>query len=272
MRRSVDVGDIVKINWKVVIAVMIAIFIIPQCFVIISPGHRGIVVQLGAVQNKVLPEGIHFRIPFIQWIVPMEVRIKKRETSADAASRDLQRTYSTIALNYHILPEMSNRVYQTIGKEYEARIIDPAVQEVVKAVTAKFTAIELITQRENVKDEIKDFLTARLRTYNIIVDDFSIVDFQFSQEFTSAIEAKQVAEQQAFKAQRDLERIKIEAEQKITQAKAEAEALRLQKEQVTSQLVQLRQIEAQIKAIEKWNGILPQVTSDSVPFIGVGGK
>lgn len=104
---------------------------------------------------------------------------------------------------------------------------------------------------------------------NIIVDDFSIVNFNFSQIFTQAIEAKQTAEQLAFKAQRDLERIKIEAEQKITQARAEAEALRLQKENISAQLVKLRQIEASLKAIEKWDGHLPKVTGESVPFIDV---
>ena len=104
---------------------------------------------------------------------------------------------------------------------------------------------------------------------NIMVDDFSIVNFQFSKQFTQAIEAKQTAEQLALKAQRDLERIKIEAEQKIAQAKAEAEALRLQKENVTPQLVRLRQIEASLRAIEKWDGRMPKVTSGAIPFIDV---
>jgi regulator of protease activity HflC (stomatin/prohibitin superfamily) len=140
---------------------------------------------------------------------------------------------------------------------------------VVKAVTAKFTAVMLITQRETVRHEIKELLKQRLGSNNIVVDDFSIVNFAFSKQFTQAIEAKQTAEQLAMKAQRDLERIKIEAEQKIAQAKAEAEALRLQKENVTPQLVRLRQIEASLKAIEKWDGRMPRVTSGAIPFIDV---
>ncbi len=112
-------------------------------------------------------------------------------------------------------------------------------------------------------------LKTRMAGYHIYVDDFAIVNFRFSQQFAQAIEAKQTAEQLALKAQRDLERVKIEAEQKITNAKAEAEALRLQKANVTSELIQLRQIEASIKAIDKWNGILPQVTGSTVPFIDV---
>jgi regulator of protease activity HflC (stomatin/prohibitin superfamily) len=160
-------------------------------------------------------------------------------------------------------------VYQNLGREYKERIIDPAVQEVVKAVTARYTAVELITQREKVRAEIKELLKERLMVYHIVVDDFSIVNFKFSQQFTQAIEAKQTAEQLALKAQRDLDRIKIEAEQKVTQARAEAEALRLQKENVTPQLVRLRQIEASLKAIEKWDGHMPRVTSGAVPFIDV---
>jgi regulator of protease activity HflC (stomatin/prohibitin superfamily) len=151
--------------------------------------------------------------------------------------------------------------------QYKERIIDPAVQEVVKAVTAKYTAVELITQREKVRTEIKDLLRQRLVGYNIGVDDFSIINFKFSQQFTQAIESKQTAEQFALKAQRDLERIKIEAEQKVTQAKAEAEALRLQKANITQELVSLRQIEASMKAIEKWDGHLPKVTGGAIPFI-----
>jgi regulator of protease activity HflC (stomatin/prohibitin superfamily) len=153
--------------------------------------------------------------------------------------------------------------------QYKERIIDPAVQECVKAVTARFTAAELITQREKVRVEIQEMLKQRLQTYGIVVDDFSIVNFKFSDQFTQAIEAKQTAEQLALKAQRDLERVKVEAEQKITQAKAEAEALRLQKQNVTPELIKLRQIEATMKAIEKWDGHLPQITTGAVPFIDV---
>jgi regulator of protease activity HflC (stomatin/prohibitin superfamily) len=114
---------------------------------------------------------------------------------------------------------------------------------------------------------MKDHLKEALHPYKIIVDDFSVVNFKWDIEFQKAIEAKQVAEQLAMKAQRDLERIKIEAEQKITQAKAEAESLRLQKENVTPHLIKLRQIEASIKAIEKWNGQLPRFSGGAIPFI-----
>ncbi len=238
-------------------------------FVIVDAGKRGVILNFGAVSKHVLNEGLHFRIPIVQRVVIMDVRVNKAQTDAEAASKDLQETNSTIALNYHILPDKAWRVYQSIGGEFKERMIDPAVQEGVKAVTAKYTAVELITEREKVGREIKDLLKQKLVTYDIVVDEFSIINFRFSQQFINAIEAKQTAEQLALKAQRDLERIKIEAEQKITSAKAEAESLRLQKENLSGDLIKLRQIEASLKAIDKWDGKMPQITSGAIPFIDI---
>lgn len=262
--RGMKIG---KVIGGIVAALIIVMFLNP--FVVVGAGERGVVLNFGAVQPTVFGEGLHFRIPFVQSIIKMDVRVHKSQVEAESVSKDLQDTHSIIAVNYHIVPDKANWVYQSIGKEYKERIIDPAVQEVVKAVTALYTAVELITQREKVRSEIKDHLKSRLIGYNILVDDFSIVNFRFSQQFTQAIEAKQTAEQFALKAQRDLERIKIEAEQKVAQAKAEAEALRLQKANISPELVKLRQIEASLKAIEKWDGHMPKVTSGSVPFIDV---
>ena len=261
------IGRPLKYVFFLLVAVVVLTIMNP--FVIVGAGERGVVLNFGAVQPIVLGEGIHFRIPIMQRIIKVDVRIHKSQTGAESVSKDLQDTKSTIAVNYHILPDKANQVFQSIGIEYKERIIDPAVQEVVKAITAKYTAVELITQREKIREEIKDLLKNRLFAYNIVVDDFSIVNFKFSQQFEQAIESKQTAEQLAFKAQRDLERIKIEAEQKIASAKAEAESLRLQKENVTPQLIKLRQIEASIKAIEKWDGHLPKINSGAVPFIDI---
>lgn len=238
-------------------------------FVIVGAGERGVVLNFGAVQPQVLGEGLHLRVPIMQTVVIINVQVQKAQTEADAASKDLQDTHSTIALNYHIQPDSAHLVYQSIGLDFADRVIAPAMQEVLKGVTARYTAMELITQRERIRNEVRDLLHTRLAQYHIIVDDFSIVNFSFSAQFSQAIESKQTAEQLAFKAQRDLERIKIEAEQKVAQAKAEAEALRLQKMEVTDQLVALRQIEVQQKAIDKWDGRLPQVTGGAVPFLDV---
>jgi len=260
-------------SWRTVL-IVVALFLIISAFkpwVQVSAGERGIVQNFGAVQDEVLDEGIHFRIPIMQTIIIMDVKIQKAITDAASASSDLQDVAMSVALNYHIIPENANVVYQTIGIQFKERIIDPAIQEVMKAVSARYTAEELITKRPAVSREMQDALTARLLLSNISVDAFSIVSFSFSDKFTDAIEAKQTAEQNALKAKRDLDRIKVEAEQTIAAATAEAEALRLQKMNISPDLIELRKIEANLKAIEKWNGILPNVTgAGAVPFIGVG--
>ena len=254
----------------IIIVILIGILFIKP-WVQIGAGERGIVLNFGAVQGKVLEEGLHFRIPIMQEVIAMDVKVQKATTDAAAASSNLQDVSSTVAINYHIVPDKAHIVYQSIGIEFKERIIDPAVQEVVKAVTARYTAEELITKRSAVSDAMRTNLTQRLLTHNIAVDAFSIVGFSFSKIFMEAIESKQTAEQLAMKAQRDLERIKIEAEQKITTAKAEAESLRLQRANISLDLIELRKVEANLKAIDKWNGILPQVTgAGAVPFIGVG--
>ncbi|GAB4366691.1 MAG: prohibitin family protein [Deltaproteobacteria bacterium] len=242
-----------------VAAAILLLFLMLNPFVKIDAGERGVVLNFGAVQDEVLGEGLHLRIPIMQRIVKMDVKIQKSETRAEAASKDLQDIQSVIALNYHIIPEKANWVYQNIGSAFKERVIDPTVQESVKAVTARYTAVQLIGERETVSAAIKDALSQKLSDYNLYVDGFSVIDFSFSKKFTDAIEAKQEAEQLALKAKRDLERVRIEAEQKVAQAKAEAEALRLQKQQITRELIELRKIEALREAIAKWNGTVPNV-------------
>lgn len=268
------IGNALK-NKSVVIAIVIGVsilfFIIAKPWVEIGAGERGVVLNFGAVQPIVLGEGLHFRMPLKQRIIIMDVKVQKASTDATASSSNLQEVSSTVAINYHIIPDKANVVYQTIGEGYKDRIIDPAVQEVVKAVSARYTAEDLITKRSAVSDAMKSTLTERLLIHNIAVDAFSIIEFSFSKIYMDAIESKQTAEQLAMKAERDLERIKIEGEQTITSAKAEAEALRLQRANISTDLIELRKIEANLKAIEKWNGILPQVTGNgAIPFIGVG--
>jgi len=257
----------------VAVAVLLALLIMNP-FVKIDAGERGVLLNFGAVQDEVLGEGLHLRIPIMQKIVKLDVKIQKSETRSEAASKDLQDIKSVIALNYHIIPDKANWVYQNIGVAFKERIIDPTVQEAVKAVTAKYTAVQLIGERENVSTAIKDALSQKLADYNLFVDGFSVIDFSFSKKFTDAIESKQEAEQFALRAQRDLERIKIEAEQKVAQAKAEAESLRLQKGQITKEMIELRKIEAMREAIAKWNGTVPNVLlsgGGATPLISLEG-
>lgn len=242
-------------------------------FVVIGAGERGVVMNFGAVQKEILNEGLHIRMPIMQKVVIMNVQVQKGEGQGDAASKDLQQVTTNVAINYHLDPLKVAHIYQSIGtfNQVGERIILPAVSESVKAATAQYTAEELISKRQEVREKIRQVLLVRLAVYGVIVDDFSIVNFAFSREFSNAIESKTTAEQLKLKAERDLERIRIEADQKILQAQAEAESLRLQKENVTENLIKLRQIEMQQRAIEKWDGKLPQVTGAATPFIDLRG-
>ncbi|MBU4320349.1 MAG: prohibitin family protein [Thermodesulfovibrionales bacterium] len=254
-----------------IIGAILVFFLFLSPWVQIGAGERGVVLNFGAVQDTVLNEGLHFRVPIMQRVAIMDVKVQKAVTDAVSGSADLQDVTSSVALNYHIVPDKANVVYQTLGVQFKERIIDPAIQEVMKAVSARYSAEELITKRAAVSEAMRANLSERLLEYNIAVDAFSIVSFSFSKVFAEAIEAKQTAEQLALKAKRDLDRIKIEAEQKITAARAEAESLRLQRANISPDLIELRKIEANLRAIDKWNGILPQVTGGgAIPFIGVG--
>ncbi|MBI4253125.1 prohibitin family protein [Candidatus Uhrbacteria bacterium] len=233
----------------------------------IGAGERGILLQFGAVQGKVFEEGLYFKIPFVQEVVKMDVKIQKDEVPASASSKDLQIITSKVAINYHLEPDKVNSIWQEVGREYNTRIIAPSIQEAVKAVTARFTAEELIIKREEVKDQIKTNLAERLIKNNIIVDEINITAFDFSQAFNEAIEAKVTAEQLKLKAERDLDRIKIEADQKIAEAQGKAKAIQIEAEALRSnpQVVELRWI-------EKWDGKTPTYWGQASPFVGIDKK
>lgn len=253
----------------IVLFFILLLFIRFYPFITVNAGERGVLLNFGAVQERILDEGLHFIIPVMQQVKIIDVKIKKFETEAQASTKDLQNTIASIALNYRVDALKANKIYQNIGIDYELTVIDPSLQEVVKSVAAQYTAEELIKSREKVSIQIKKLLTSRLAKYFIIVNNFSIANFKFSETFSAAIEEKKTSEQKALKAQRDLERIKFEAKQSIEQAKAEAEALRLKGKEVSKNLIRLKEIEAKIKAIEKWDGKLPSVNSGAVPFIDV---
>lgn len=244
------------------------IILATSSFFTVNAGERGIILRFDAVKATV-PPGLHFKLPFIDTVQKVDVRVSKASTDTQSSSKDLQIVRSEIALNYHPDPDKVAEIYTEVGMSWEERVVDPSVKETFKAITAGFTAEELITKRAEVSDAISVNLSEKLKRYHLVVKALSITDFSFSTQFNAAIEAKQIAEQQALKARRDLDRIRLEAEQKITRAQAEAEALRIQKQEVTSQLLRLREIEVQRTAVEKWDGKLPNVTGGAIPFISV---
>lgn len=250
-------------------AVLIVLLIGANSFVSVEYGHVGLYKTFGKLNDNTLSPGIHFKIPFIQTVIQVNTQVTKAETDTSASSKDLQPVSTHVAVNYSVNKASAFNLMNNIGGNFDNVIINPAIQEIVKEVTAKYPAEDLIIRRDAVSSEISEHLTARLAKYDLIVNDINIVNFKFSEAFNQSIEAKQVAQQQALKAENDLRRIEIEAKQKIAQAQAEAESLRLKKQEVTPELVQLKQIEVQEKALEKWNGVLPSVTGGATPFVDI---
>lgn len=256
---------------KLVVLATVCAITMMGSFTVVSSGHRGVITTFGRVNDRILGEGIHLKLPIADTVHKISVRIEKYAVEAQSSSKDLQHVKAEITLNFHINPGQVGLIYQNIGDldTLGDKLITPLLQEAVKASTANFTAEELITKRPIVRDLILSHVDGRLQTYGISVDDLSITHFDFSTTFNQAIEAKVTAEQNFLKAQRDLDRIKVEAAQKIEGAKAEAESLKLQKNELTPELIKLREIEMQREAIQKWDGKLPGYTGGSIPFINV---
>lgn len=250
-----------------IIAVGIAFVIIMIMFpiVIIGPGERGVVFNnTSGIEDRILGEGTHWRTPLIESVTEISVRTQKTDVKAEAASKDLQTVSTAIVVNWHLDASKVNKVYQQVGDEeaVKDRIIIPAVNETVKAATAKLTAGDVLAKRSELKADLDKLLGDRLRKSSVILDDVSITDVNFSKEFNAAIEAKQVAEQQAQQAGFLKEKAKNTADAAIETAKGEAEANRLKQQSLTPELLQLR-------AIEKWKGNLPQVTGGATPFVNI---
>nr|WP_169338214.1 prohibitin family protein [Paenibacillus sanguinis] len=255
------------LSTAVVVVVLLVIGV--NSYAQVEYGHVGLYKTFGKLNSNILTPGMHLRIPFIQTVIQVNTQVTKTETDTTASSKDLQPVSTHVSVNYSVNKESAYNLMNNIGGNYDSVIINPAVQEIVKEVTARYQAEDLIAKRDVVAGEISEHLTARLAKYDLIVNEINIVNFKFSEAFNQSIEAKQVAQQQALKASNDLKRIEIEAKQKIAQAQAEAESLKLKKQEVTPELVQLKQIEVQEKALEKWDGKLPQVTGGATPFIDI---
>ena len=231
----------------------------------VGAGQQGVLLRFGAVTGKIFDEGLYFKIPFVNQVILMSTQIQKYTATATSSSKDLQVVSTEVTLNFQLDAAQVGEIYRTMRRQYEGRIIQPYIQEAVKSVTANDNAEELITERPAVKSELRTFVAERLAPLGMNVVELSITDFQFSAAFQQAIEAKVTAVQQALEAENALVRVGFEAKQEIAKARAEAEGLRLQKQQITSQLLELRQIEVQGRAVEKWNGVMPQVVTSGGP-------
>ena len=263
------------------IALVVIAIISAASVQIVDAGHRGVLLHWSAVDTTVPPleEGLHFVAPFSDKVVNMEVRTLKFVKATSGASKDLQTVTTEVTVNYRASPDKVNTLYEKVGLEYESRIIQPAVEEVVKQITAKYNAEELITKRPLVKSDIESEISARLDPFNIHTDAISITDFQFSPLFAQAIESKVEAEQKALKAENDLRRIEVEARQaeqtakgiaaaNVAQAQGEAEAIKI----INEALAQNPDYFEWLK-IKAWDGKLPLVVGNgATPFIQIPTK
>ena len=254
------------VKWAVI--GLAAILVAANSFTIVPAGNTGVVLTLGEVSSTPLSEGFHLKAPFIQQVEDMSNKIQVFNATATAVSRDLQTVNSEIAVNYRLVSDKSPDMYKNVGLEYSTILVSPVVQECMKSATAKYNAEQLITERESVSTEVKTALDEKLNIYGIYIEKFNIVNFDFTEEFNNAIEAKQVAEQNLLKTKTEQEQAKVvaktEAEKKVIAANAEAEAIlaqaqaqadanKLLEESLSSKVIAYEQI-------QKWDGVMPKVT------------
>ena len=258
-----------KVSKKVVVivaAVIILIILLSNAFSVVEAGHTGVIVTLGKVTESTLQEGLHLKIPFIQDIVMIDNRIVKLEVLTEAFSKDLQTVNTTLAINYRVDTNKSYSIYKNIGPNYEDVLITPAVNEVLKATTALYTAEESVTNRNMISEGLVEGLNEKLNKEGLYITDVNIINFDFSEAFITAIEEKQVAQQQLLKAETDKQKA-------ITNAQADAESTRIKAEgeadanktiaaSLTEQVIEYLKL-------QKWNGILPQVTGTSGTFVNI---
>lgn len=235
-------------------------------YVVIEPGHTGVVVTLGKVEENVLQEGFHFKIPFVQEVVKIDNRIVKLEVQTEAFSKDLQTVQTNLAINYRVDTKKSYSIYKNVGADYENVLVVPAVNEVLKAISSAYTAEESVTNRVLISDGLVDGLNEKLNDAGLYVTDVNIIDFDFSYAFIQAIEEKQVAQQKLLTAETEkqtaIAKAEAEAETIKIKAQAEAEANKVLSESITNNVIEYNKI-------EKWDGKLPQVTGGSGTLINL---
>ena len=257
-----------KLVGLILVVILLVVFV-SASYVVIPAGHTGVALTFGKVEDTVLQEGLHFKVPFVQKIAVMDNRIVKLDVNTEAFSKDLQTITTVVAVNYHVGKENSQTVYKNVGLNFEEVLITPAVNEVLKAVTAKYTAVELVSSRAEVSMLLDDGLNGKLNGYGIFSNELNISNGDFSEEYINAVEAKQVAEQNLIKTRTEQEQALViantEAQKRVIAAEAEAneikvlaeanaESNRILTESITDLLIRYQ-------TVAKWDGKLPTVMS-----------
>lgn len=255
---EITAKDIAKFAGLIVGAIIVLIFVFGS-FRTVKAGYTGIVTRFGKVV-RTTDSGLILKWPIVEEVVKMDTRVQKEEMETSAASKDMQDVYAKIAVNYSITKETALDIYNQLGTDYKDNIIVPAASESFKAGISQYTAEELITNRAEAKEHIREALKGRLTEYGITISDLNIVDLNFSEAFNQAIEAKAVAQQEVETAKQELERAKIEAEKTKTEAEAQAAAQRAQEDTLSDLLIKKMWI-------EKWNGQLPNTMTDDAGIL-----
>ena len=275
MRVSVNTENgekkVKSFNWKKLVivgaAATFAVVTAFNAFTVVDAGHTGVVVTMGSVNEGVLQEGIHAKVPFVQDVIKIDNRIQKLEVNTEAFSKDLQSVKTVLAINYRVDTSKSYSIYKNIGADYENVLVVPAVNEVLKAITAQYTAEQSVTNRVLISEGLVKGLNEKLNDLGLYVTDVNIIDFDFSEAFITAIEEKQVAQQKLLKAE-------TEKQTAITNAQAAAEAVKIKAEgdaEANKKLNEsLTEKVLENKKIEKWNGELPKVSGSGGTIIDIG--
>jgi regulator of protease activity HflC (stomatin/prohibitin superfamily) len=259
-----------------ILIVLLILFIISWgSFAIVPAGHRGVVLLWGSVEKRIMGEGLNFKVPIAEKVIKVDVKVQPHPfREIDASSKEYQMVKMTGMMNFHIDPAYVNDLYQKVGLDFADKVIDPAFNDFVKEVVPTYPIGEILPKREEIRKRAMTKLGDNLSRYHIIVDDIYFANIRFSPEYEGAIEAKQVAQQQVETQRQVLAQREIEAQQRVATAKGEAESILVVAQgQAKANDVLSRSISSilvQYKSIEKWNGILPQVSGGAVPFIDLG--
>ena len=277
-----EVNKVIKKAVTTGVILFLLLIVVFSSYTIVGPGQRGVIVQFGKVSDRVMGEGLNFKMPFRDNIIKINVQTQTvkfdnqldkgdatEASSLFCATKDLQDVQIAVIVNYHLDANKVNKTYQQYGSTYQSNIIEPIIREVIKSQSALYTAEELVTKRAEFSDKVSTILTEKISGRDSVFERLNITNFQFSDSFSKAIEAKVTAEQNALAAKNKLEQVKFEANQRVAQANGEAEAIKIQANAIQAQggaeYVKL-------KWVEKWNGALPTTSlgADSVPLVNIG--
>jgi regulator of protease activity HflC (stomatin/prohibitin superfamily) len=273
--RTVDISELKfpkPRNLGIIIVLLIILIIGWGTFVIIPAGHRGVILLWGSVEKRIMGEGLNFKVPIAESVIKVDVKVQPHPfKQIDASSKEYQMVNMTGMMNFHIDPSYVNDLYQKVGLDFADKVIDPAFNDFVKEVVPTYPIGEILPKREEIRKRAMTKLGDNLSRYHIIVDDIYFANIRFSSGYEGAVEAKQVAQQQVETQKQVLAQREIEAQQKVATAKGEAESILVvaqgQAKANDALSRSISPILVQYKGIEKWNGILPQVSGGAVPFV-----